>query len=316
MTALAVQNSNAAATTSLGEMSVQAIVDRKRKILEVMDAVMKEGEHYGKIPGCGDKPTLLKPGAEVLATVFGLAPEFDIAERDLGNGHREYRIVCTLRHIASGCSLGQGVGICSTMESKYRWRAGGRKCPDCGVAAIKKSKFENTAWYCHAKTGGCGAQWRHGDPQSKEFDEADVERTENPDIADVYNTVLKMAKKRAQVDVTLTAVGASDILTQDIEDLPPAHRDAIDVEFTDRPSPPKPVTAIDGHPLLADIDNATCESDLEALVPRLRDLTGKLKDEARKRYGARKAWLKQHVVEYSKQTDEYAFDPEAVEAQP
>jgi hypothetical protein len=36
-------------------------------------------------------------------------------------------------------------------------------------------------------------------------------RTENPDIADVYNTCLKMAKKRAQVDATLTVTGASDI---------------------------------------------------------------------------------------------------------
>ena len=29
-----------------------------------MGAAMKDGEHFGKIPGCGDKPTLLKPGAE------------------------------------------------------------------------------------------------------------------------------------------------------------------------------------------------------------------------------------------------------------
>ena len=38
---------------------------------------------------------------------------------------------------------------------------------------------------------------------------------ENPDIADVYNTVLKMAKKRAHVDATLTVTGAADLFTQD-----------------------------------------------------------------------------------------------------
>ena len=41
---------------------------------------------------------------------------------------------------------------------------------------------------------------------------------ENPDLADVYNTVLKIAKKRAHVDASLTATAASDIFTQDMED--------------------------------------------------------------------------------------------------
>jgi len=36
----------------------------------------------------------------------------------------------------------------------------------------------------------------------------------------VANTILKMAKKRAQVDAVITATAASDIFTQDIEDLP------------------------------------------------------------------------------------------------
>ena len=35
----------------------------------------------------------------------------------------------------------------------------------------------------------------------------------------MYNTVLKMAKKRALVDAVLTATAASDIFTQDLEDI-------------------------------------------------------------------------------------------------
>jgi len=46
-------------------------------------------------------------------------------------------------------------------------------------------------------------------------------RVENTDLADTYNTVLKMAKKRALVDATLTATAASDIFTQDLEDYTP-----------------------------------------------------------------------------------------------
>jgi hypothetical protein len=59
-----------------GELSVKGIVARKQKILEIMQSVMRDGQHYGKIPGCGDKPTLYKAGAEILATTFALAPEF------------------------------------------------------------------------------------------------------------------------------------------------------------------------------------------------------------------------------------------------
>jgi hypothetical protein len=198
------------------EMSVQAIVARKRKIGEVMEAVMTSGEHYGLIPGCGDKPSLFKSGAEVLATTFGLAPTFKINRTDLPNGHREYEIVCTLHHIATGAVVGEGVGTCSTMESKYRWRRGERKCTECHQATVLKSK--DGGWFCWKKKGGCGMQWPDGE---KSIESQEAGRIENPDIADTYNTVLKIAKKRAQVDCTLTAVGASDILTQDLEDLPP-----------------------------------------------------------------------------------------------
>lgn len=223
------------------ELSVQALVDRKRKIVKVMEAVMREGEHYGRIPGCGDKPTLLKAGAEVLATTFGLAPTFKITKIDLPGGHREYEIVCTLQTIGTGTVIGEGVGSCSTMESKYRWRGGsGRKCPECGKPAIMKSKFDDGGWYCYDKKGGCGAKFNINEPA---ITSQSLERTEHPDIADTYNTVLKMAKKRAQVDCTLTAVGASDLLTQDLEDLPAGSRgeerppyvrdDVQDAEFAD-----------------------------------------------------------------------------------
>lgn len=223
-TALATNSNQPGELAQLGSMSVQTIIDRKRKIAEVMDAVMKDGEHYGKIPGCGDKPSLFKAGAEVLATTFGLAPTFEVMEVNYPNGHREYRITCTLSHIATGAVLGQGLGSCSTMESKYRWRRGERTCPNCKKATIIKGKDEyGGGWVCFAKKGGCGAKWADG---AKEIEAQEVGRVENPDIADTFNTVLKIAKKRAQVDCTLTAVGASDLLTQDLEDLPPGSHDA------------------------------------------------------------------------------------------
>jgi len=201
-----------------GQMSVQDVIDRKDKIAEVMTKVMRDGVHYGLIPGCGDKPTLYKSGAEILTMTFCLAPTYKIERIDLPGGHREYQVVCTLTHIASGCSLAEGVGAATTMESKHRWRGGGRRCPECGQAAIIKSKYGDRGWVCLSKKGGCGTEWKDGDPA---IEDQPTGRVENPDPADQFNTALKMAKKRALVDCTLTATGASDVLAQDLEDLAP-----------------------------------------------------------------------------------------------
>lgn len=265
--------SNALTTTQgtrlaqFGEMSVEAVIDRKAKIQKVLQAVMKEGEHYGKIPGCGDKPALFKAGAEVLAVTFGLAPRFRITKTDLPNGHREYEVVCTLTHVASGLDVGEGVGAATTMESKHRWRGAGRKCPECGAAAIIKGSAQyGGGWLCFAKKGGCGAKWKEGDPV---IEKQDSGRIENPDPADQYNTVLKMAKKRAQVDATLTAVGASDILTQDLDDLEEARDEwggnvggVMDAEFTETKKPR------DSRPWRADLAACKTAAEVRALAPK------------------------------------------------
>ncbi len=43
-------------------------------------------------------------------------------------------------------------------------------------------------------------------------------KSQNDNPADEYNTVLKMAKKRAHIDAMLTATAASDIFTQDLDE--------------------------------------------------------------------------------------------------
>src|SRR5690606_28333663 len=58
------------------------------------------------------------------------------------------------------------------------------------------------------------------------------------------NTVLKMAKKRALIDATLSATRSSGIFTQDVEDLREwaAQGEEIDAKYTveDTQEPPKP----------------------------------------------------------------------------
>lgn len=222
-------------------MTPERIVRQVELIQEVMKSVMRLNEHYGKIPGCGDKPSLLKPGAEKLCTTFRLAPSYVITEKVLPNGHREYQVVCTLTHIPTGAIFGQGVGSASTMESKYRYRKAERICPKCGKEAIITGKAEyGGGFICFKKKGGCGDKFLATDLRIT--DQA-TGKTEYEDPADYYNTILKMAKKRAHVDATLTCTAASDLFTQDVEDLPPhllKKNEAPIVETTveDVPEPP------------------------------------------------------------------------------
>jgi hypothetical protein len=199
-------------------MTSAGVVRQVSIIQDVMKSIMKQDEHFGIIPGTNNKPSLFKPGAEKLSLVFRLRPEYQIARSDHPDGHREYEVTCTLYHIPTGQSVGQGVGSATTMEGKYRYRKAELKCPVCGQPAIIKGKAEfGGGWLCYGKKGGCGKKWTDKD---NPFDGVETDKVEHDNPADYYNTILKMAKKRAHVDAILTATAASDIFTQDVEDMP------------------------------------------------------------------------------------------------
>jgi hypothetical protein len=214
-------------------MTPATVVNQVQLIQHVMEKVMKDGEHYGIIPGCGKKPSLLKGGAEKLSLTFRLAPSYDVTEKELGNGHREYYVKCTLTHIPTDKVFGQGVGACSTMEGKYRFRTGEVEFTDKEVPkAYWTDRDQNLI-------GGKGFSTKKNDAGKWMIVRAG-EKVEHDNPADYYNTVLKMAKKRAHVDAVLTATAASDIFTQDVEDMPevmpPVTVKPVDV--TPAPEPP------------------------------------------------------------------------------
>lgn len=204
------------------ELTVEELLDQRKKIIRLMQSAMVEGEHYGKIPGV-PKPSLWQSGAQMLDLLFRLDPEFAAIETRDGK-HLTIQSTCTIWHIPTGQRFGSGMGSCSTLESKYAYRQGQRSCPDCGATAILRSKFaDNTGdigWYCFAKRGGCGSKF-----PSDAFDAHEqLGRVPNEDIADTYNTILKMANKRALVAAVLNVTAASDVFTQDMED----HRQPVD----------------------------------------------------------------------------------------
>ncbi|QAY85363.1 hypothetical protein [Pseudomonas arsenicoxydans] len=172
--------------------SAVEIRQRVNLVQEVMQGIMKRETHYGTIPGT-QKPTLYKPGAEVLCVTFRVAQEYKIEDLS-GPGVARYRVTCVGRHQMTGVALGEGVGECSSSEEKYKWR---------GV--ICKAELDATPENLRRKK-----YYKNGNT-------ADQIRTEPADLA---NTILKMACKRAMIAMTLNVTAASDIFTQDIEDLP------------------------------------------------------------------------------------------------
>ena len=208
------------------ELPVAELRRRKQLLHDVMKDVMVPGQHYGVIPGTDGKPALLKSGAEMLCMTFRLSSQFAVVLRELPNNHREYRVDCTLT-APDGSVVATGVGSASTMESKHRWRLQNRKCPICGAEAIRKGR---NGFFCGAKVGGCGENFPATD---KRIIAQPLGKVENPDVADQWNTVLKMAAKRAHTHATLLATAASDMFVPEDED-----GDGAEERQEDPPPPP------------------------------------------------------------------------------
>lgn len=220
--------------------SIEQAVARYALMAEFVKRVLREDHDFGKVPGT-DKPTLLKPGAEKLNSLFGLTPVFpgerhnivlDWTGRD-HDGEPFFYHEYTCQLFNGDQLIAEGVGSCNSWEKKYRYRNADRVCPSCGKATIFKSK-QKPEFYCWAKRGGCGATFPIND---KRITEQEIGQVKNPDPADIVNTVDKMAQKRALIAATLIATNASEYFTQDMEDFAPTG-DIVDGTFQPAPAQP------------------------------------------------------------------------------
>lgn len=193
-----------------GETQFRADIQAINRFQAIVHQNLVDGQDYGVIPGT-TKPTLLKPGAEKIAKLLGLADQYEIVDKqeDWSKPFFRYLIRCKLIHVATQSLISEGLGECNSMESKYRYRwIAGQDLPQ----GVDKSKLVTQER--HSKTGG---HWT-------------VYRMDNDDIYSQVNTILKMAKKRALVDAALSAGRLSNVFTQDIEDI-----GIIDAEVVEKP---------------------------------------------------------------------------------
>lgn len=230
----------------------QAIARRQQMIEFVKSAIMVDGVDYGAIPGT-DKPTLLKPGAEKLASFFGLSLRLEVVEtvedwegaEHGGEALFYYWYRCQAWRGAT--VIAEADGSSNSRETKYRWRwvpenelpdhVDRSRLPRRGGSLVEPvfaiDRAETTGRYGkpaeywenfrRAVETGTARRVRKSKRGGGEMDAWEIKswlyRIPNEDVASQINTIQKMAQKRAIVAATLLAVNASEFFTQDVEDL-------------------------------------------------------------------------------------------------
>ena len=168
---------------------VATSLNKVARVQQAIAGTLKSGQDFDTIPGT-NKPTLLKPGAEKILMMFGLTSEYEIIEsvEDWSKGVFAYTVRCILSK--DGKKITEGLGNCNSKEDKYRYRWVYKNEVPLGI-----------------------------DPNTLKSNQYGKLRIENEEIYSQVNTILKMAKKRAQVDATLTVASLSEVFTQDMEDM-------------------------------------------------------------------------------------------------
>jgi hypothetical protein len=184
---------------------LQETVEREHKMRSIIIAycqkAMKDGHHYYNLSKQDKdkvKPALGKEGALNLFSLFKVtaSPE-EPRETYAGDGHYSVRSRVLVISNRSGAVVATGDGLCTTRESKYAYRW---VWPNEIPAHVDKDKLERKEW------------------EGKDSRKLTKYKLPNEDLADLYNTVLKMSAKRAIVDAALKLPLVSELFTQDLEE--------------------------------------------------------------------------------------------------
>lgn len=177
------------------EQKLERLKEEPKILNRIYKAVLQKDTDYGIIPGT-PKPSLWKPGAELLAKYFELVSGDPIVESVEQLDKPYFAYVVKQRFFdREGKLLGTGVGSANTGETRY--------------ALIKVYKNDYDAMTDEEKEkilvrkGKEVVYYRHRDAD---------------EVCTLQNTVLKMASKRAFVDGVLKITGADRIFTQDVDE--------------------------------------------------------------------------------------------------
>lgn len=172
-------------------MAADEAASLDKQLRDMMRAVLREDVDFGVIPGTGTKPSLLKPGAEKLLQWFGFGHTTERAEteRDADNG----RVGVTYRCTVTKAMQDGRVVTAATCE---------------GYAGYDEDRFFTTAEQAAEKEKANARKYKR-----------DVNLSKCVEYRAPWNSVIKMAQKRALVGAALQATSASTLFTQDMEDM-------------------------------------------------------------------------------------------------
>ena len=250
-----------------------AVVSYKRVKALVHD-LFEDGVHFGTIPGTA-KPTLYLAGAQQVRSFFNVGTEFVVEEKVEDWAAEVPFFYYMIKCIASrdGQLVLEGLGSCNSREVRYAYRW--RDPFDLGmtlesVQVLPPEQRKSTSSYLPAfaleKRQSKEENDKYGHPEAfyQMWDDAIASgraiadnsrknykdeimqgwrmtvlavRSQNTETADLANTILKMAKKRAYVDAMLNVGALSEMFTQDIEDLGTFNEDIIEGTWENPISP-------------------------------------------------------------------------------
>ena len=184
---------------------------RAQWVRDVTKSALVEGVDYGVIPGTGGKPALLKPGAEMLLLAAGLG--FTMDKRDDYDARAHHGVTYT-------ATVHRGDAVVAQSD---------------GYAGYDESRFYTSAEESERRERANAARYQRGANPSK-FTEYRAP----------WNTLVKMAQKRALVGAVLNACAASGLFIADVDDY--RQDDVADVPTPDAGASATPEKEIDADP--------------------------------------------------------------------
>jgi hypothetical protein len=152
----------------------------------LVEKVLEPGIDYGLHPGTRSQ-ALKDPGANTIINAFGCYPKAEVLFREVNEDRISYVIDIALISRDDGLAKATGTGAASTKETKYGYR-----------------------WTMDPEGFGYD---RAGLKKRKRGDVEEF-RIINPEWSELENTILKMARKRAEVDAAMALPGVSRFLAK------------------------------------------------------------------------------------------------------
>ncbi len=165
-------------------------VARIKAEIELSDAlvekVLEPGIDYGIHPGTQSQ-ALKDPGANTIINAFGCYPKAEVLFREVSDTRISYVIDIALISREDGLVKSTGTGACTTQETRYGYR-----------------------WVDNPESYGYDRE----NLKKRTRDGRTTYRIVNPDWSELENTILKMSRKRGEVDAAMALPGVSRFLAK------------------------------------------------------------------------------------------------------